>query len=219
MNILVIPEDFRNDQYILKPLFSRLFRTFGRPSVHVRVCQNPLLGGVTEALKSERLTEIVERYQGEIDIFVLCIERDGKRSRRQALNRIESEFKDEERAFFAENACLQFAENAPKTSTAWPNGSKLSSTPEGESTMANGGQNTIPVEKVVRRDPEVHSGALVFSGTRVPVDNLVGYLKGGHSIEEFLQDYPTVERWQLESYLDLSSRGLDYLRAQDARAS
>ncbi len=104
MNILVIPEDFRNDQYILKPLFSRLFRTFGRPSIHVRVCQNPLLGGVTEALKSERLAEIVERYQGEIDIFVLCIDRDGERSRRQALNRIESEFEDKKRAFFAENA-------------------------------------------------------------------------------------------------------------------
>ena len=85
--------------------------------------------------------------------------------------------------------------------------------------MANGGQNTIPLEKVVQRDPEVHSGALVFSGTRVPVDNLVGYLKGGHSIEEFLQDYPTVERWQLESYLDLSFQGLDYLRARNASAS
>ena len=85
--------------------------------------------------------------------------------------------------------------------------------------MANVGQNRIPLEKVVQRDPEVHSGALVFSGTRVPVDNLVGYLKGGHSIEEFLQDYPTVERWQLESYLDLSPQGLDYLRARDASAS
>ena len=85
--------------------------------------------------------------------------------------------------------------------------------------MANRGQNTIPLGKVVQRDPEIHSGALVFSGTRVPVDNLVGYLKGGHSIEEFLRDYPTVERWQLESYLDLSSQGLDYLRAQDASTS
>ena len=85
--------------------------------------------------------------------------------------------------------------------------------------MVNRGQSTITLEKVVQRDPEVHSGALVFSGTRVPVENLVGYLKGGHSIEEFLQDYPTVERWQLESYLDLSSQGLDYLRVQDARAS
>ena len=85
--------------------------------------------------------------------------------------------------------------------------------------MTNVGQNKIPLENVVQRDPEVHSGDLVFTGTRVPVDNLVGYLKGGHSIEEFLQDYPTVERWQLESYLDLSPQGLDYLRARDASAS
>ena len=32
MNILIIPEDFRNDQYVLKPLFTRLMRTFNRPS-------------------------------------------------------------------------------------------------------------------------------------------------------------------------------------------
>ena len=50
-------------------------------------------------------------------------------------------------------------------------------------------------------------------------DSLVCYLKGGHSIEEFLQDYPTVERWQIESYLELSLEGLDHLRAQDASAS
>ena len=30
MNVLIIPEDFRNDQYILKPLFSRLFRSISR---------------------------------------------------------------------------------------------------------------------------------------------------------------------------------------------
>ena len=53
-------------------------------------------------------------------------------------------------------------------------------------------------------------------GTRVPVDTLVDYLKGGHSIEEFLLDFPTVERWQVESYLELSSEGLDHLRAQGA---
>lgn len=79
--------------------------------------------------------------------------------------------------------------------------------------------NTIGLEKIVSRDPEIHSGDLVFAGTRVPVDILVDYLKGGHSIEEFLQDFPTVERWQLESYLELSSEGLDHLRTQDASAS
>ena len=50
MKVLVIPEDFRNDQYILKPLFSRLFGTKDRRPVRVRVCQE-LLGGIGEALK------------------------------------------------------------------------------------------------------------------------------------------------------------------------
>ena len=85
--------------------------------------------------------------------------------------------------------------------------------------MANGGQNEIVLKNVVQRDPDIHSGDLVFTGTRVPVDSLVGYLKGGHSIEEFLQDFPTVERWQLESYLELSPQGLDFLRARDESAS
>ena len=85
--------------------------------------------------------------------------------------------------------------------------------------MSSSAQNEIVLAKVVHRDPEIHSGDLVFTGTRVPVDSLVGYLKGGRSIQEFLQDYPTVERWQLESYLDLSPRGVDFLRVRDESAS
>ena len=85
--------------------------------------------------------------------------------------------------------------------------------------MSNADRNDALLAKVVQRDPEIHSGDLVFTGTRVPVENLVGYLKGGHSIKEFLQDYPTVERWQLESYLELSSHGLDYMRTRDESAS
>ena len=84
--------------------------------------------------------------------------------------------------------------------------------------METSGGNEISLEMVVQRDPEIHSGDLVFTGTRVPVDSLVAYLKGGHSIEEFLQDYPTVERWQLESYLELSFQGLDHMRERDFSA-
>ena len=57
-------------------------------------------------------------------------------------------------------------------------------------------RNPYSLTKVVQRDPvlDIHSGDLVFTGTRVPVDNLlVDYLKGGDSIEEFLVDYPTVQ--------------------------
>lgn len=103
MNVLLIPEDFRKDQYILKPLFSRLFRAIGRSSVRVRVCQDPLLGGIGEALKSERLEEITERYEGTIDIFMLCVDRDGETQRRRRLDQIEVKFGGV-RPFLAENA-------------------------------------------------------------------------------------------------------------------
>ena len=100
MKALLIPEDFRNDQYILKPIFEQLFGNLGRRSLRVEVCQDPLLGGVTEALKSERLQEIVDQYP-TIDIFILCVDRDGVVGRRQRLDQIEEEFGD---AFLAENA-------------------------------------------------------------------------------------------------------------------
>lgn len=103
MNILVIPEDFRKDQYLLRPLFRRLFRSIGKPSARVTVCSDPLLGGVDEALKSERLNEIVEQYGGMVSIFILCVDRDGQTGRRQRLDEIEAEF-SEDGTFLAENA-------------------------------------------------------------------------------------------------------------------
>ena len=102
MKVLVIPEDFRNDQYILKPLFARLFGTMGSPSVRVRVCQE-LLGGIGEALKLERLEEIIRQYEGTADVFILCVDRDGILGRRQRLDDIEAEFGNGQ-TFLAENA-------------------------------------------------------------------------------------------------------------------
>ena len=103
MNVLIIPEDFRNDQYILKPLFSRLFQSIGKSRVRVDVCRDPLLGGIAEALKSERIAEVVRKHRGMTDIFLLCIDRDGDTNRRQSLNRLEAEF-DNGQIFLAENA-------------------------------------------------------------------------------------------------------------------
>lgn len=56
--------------------------------------------------------------------------------------------------------------------------------------------NTIANETVISRSPDVMSGAAVFSGTRVPVQSLLDYLAGGHSLDEFLDDFPTVRREQ-----------------------
>ncbi|MBF0332396.1 MAG: hypothetical protein HQL40_01965 [Alphaproteobacteria bacterium] len=103
MNILVIPEDFRKDQYLLRPLFDRLLISIGKKNARVRVCQDPLLGGIRESLNMERLQEIVERYRSMIQIFILCVDRDCVTQRRQQLDRIESQF-GSDRIFLAENA-------------------------------------------------------------------------------------------------------------------
>ena len=47
---------------------------------------------------------------------------------------------------------------------------------------------------VVHSDPEILGGTPVFVGTRVPVHALIDYVKGGHSLGEFLDDFPTVTR-------------------------
>ena len=49
-------------------------------------------------------------------------------------------------------------------------------------------------QSVVKIDPEIMSGAPCFAGTRVPIQNLIDYLGGGDSIDEFLEDFPTVSR-------------------------
>lgn len=54
---------------------------------------------------------------------------------------------------------------------------------------------------VISRSPQVMSGAAVFAGTRVPVQSLLDYLAGGHTLEEFLDDFPTVEREQATELL------------------
>lgn len=47
---------------------------------------------------------------------------------------------------------------------------------------------------VVRSDPEILGGTPVFVGTRVPVQALIDYIEAGHSLQEFLDDFPSVTR-------------------------
>jgi uncharacterized protein (DUF433 family) len=47
---------------------------------------------------------------------------------------------------------------------------------------------------IILSDPEIMTGIPCFRGTRVPFKNLIDYLEGGHSLSEFLQQFPTVSR-------------------------
>ena len=57
---------------------------------------------------------------------------------------------------------------------------------------------------VVSQNPEVLGGALVFAGTRVPVESLFDHLEAGDSIEDFLEGFPSVRREQVISLLEES---------------
>ena len=49
---------------------------------------------------------------------------------------------------------------------------------------------------VVQSDPQILGGTPVFAGTRVPLQNLIDFLEGGESIDDFLEGFPTVKREQ-----------------------
>ena len=60
----------------------------------------------------------------------------------------------------------------------------------------NGNMNATLETSVVSSSPDVMSGAAVFAGTRVPAQSLLDYLAGGHTLAEFLEDFPTVTQEQ-----------------------
>jgi len=53
-------------------------------------------------------------------------------------------------------------------------------------------------------DPEILGGTHVFAGTRVPVESLFDHLENGVSLDEFLEDFPTVDCQQAVEVLELA---------------
>lgn len=64
----------------------------------------------------------------------------------------------------------------------------------------------MPASSVFHSDPEIMSGTVVFRGTRVPMSNLVDYLEGGYSLDEFLDHFPSVTREQAIAGLEEAKR-------------
>ena len=57
-------------------------------------------------------------------------------------------------------------------------------------------------------DPEIMSGAPVFAGTRVPIQNLFDYIEGGEDIAEFLDDFPSVSKEAALAVLEMAKKSL-----------
>ena len=92
MKVLVIPEDSRNDAYILQPVIDKLLAAAGFPRTKVIVCRDPHLGSVERALNQSEIQGVVDRYP-MVDLFLLIVDRDGQPGRADQLRRLELETK------------------------------------------------------------------------------------------------------------------------------
>ncbi len=57
-------------------------------------------------------------------------------------------------------------------------------------------------------DPEIMSGAPVFAGTRVPVKNLFDFLENGESLDEFLENFPSVTKESALIVLEMAKQSI-----------
>ena len=62
--------------------------------------------------------------------------------------------------------------------------------------------------EVIHSDPDILGGTPVFTGTRVPFRNLIDYLEGGYSLDEFLDCFPSVSRDQAVAALEAAHKVL-----------
>jgi uncharacterized protein (DUF433 family) len=62
--------------------------------------------------------------------------------------------------------------------------------------------------KIISSLPDVMGGTPVFDGTRVPIQTLLDYIEAGDSLDEFLEDFPTVSRQQAITFLEQAKEQL-----------
>ena len=62
----------------------------------------------------------------------------------------------------------------------------------------------IESHPVVHSDPDISGGTPVFRGTRVPVQSLFDYLEGGETVDQFVDQFPSVSKEQALAALDLA---------------
>lgn len=74
------------------------------------------------------------------------------------------------------------------------------------------------VQNLITISPNVQSGEPVFTNTRVPLKNLFDYIKTGHSLNDFLEDFPSVEKQHAIAVLEYFEKLLNFHSSQDVQS-
>jgi uncharacterized protein (DUF433 family) len=64
----------------------------------------------------------------------------------------------------------------------------------------------MELKDLITVDPDILGGQPVFNGTRVPIETLFDHLEAGVSLEEFLEDFPTVTKEQAIATLEIANK-------------
>jgi uncharacterized protein (DUF433 family) len=64
----------------------------------------------------------------------------------------------------------------------------------------------MELKDLITIDPDILEGQAVFKETRVPIETLFDHLEAGVSLEEFLEDFPTVTKEQAISALEIANK-------------
>lgn len=66
----------------------------------------------------------------------------------------------------------------------------------------------MQAQELIVSSPDILGGTPVFIGTRVPVKNLTDYLEAGDTLDEFLDDFPSVSREQTVQFIEQAKEAL-----------
>jgi uncharacterized protein (DUF433 family) len=66
----------------------------------------------------------------------------------------------------------------------------------------------MELKDLISIDADVLGGQPVFKGTRVPIETLFDHLEAGVSLDEFLEDFPTVSKQQAIATLEIANKFL-----------
>jgi uncharacterized protein (DUF433 family) len=64
----------------------------------------------------------------------------------------------------------------------------------------------MDIRTLIAIDPDTLGGTPVFAGTRVPIQTLFDHLETGVPLDEFLDDFPSVSKWQAVALLKVASQ-------------
>jgi hypothetical protein len=106
LNVLIVAEDYRKDEYILKPIVTSMLEEVGKPRANVRVCRDPMIGGVEDALDPDTIEDVI-LTNPLFDLYLLLVDRDADPNRHERLVQAENNAADSTRptqAFLAGQA-------------------------------------------------------------------------------------------------------------------